>query len=354
MRLLNEFIDDITTLDYGFLLVGIHHLEFVSETWEPLLGKENATVMVACDWDNAIWEHYSSTDFGREFRPSSYASQFWDTTGEVFYKKQIDRAVSELLTLPIDQIKNQLTRLLILEEKIIKAIDPYFLFTAEHLDQKIISLRDFNYSIQKIFNTINYPPFGQKDQLYVDNSFIRTADLLVFRKASAIQKLIDEVEQATGIGPDMQVLYPDARHAQAGLNIKAVEQKDNDFNAMPMDDVRRFFMLLTTNNKEGRPFLSESNVDRFINRAFKKAKDIDPLTLDIPQGQLGVVGNFFYWYYNHCTTHHYPGVGVAAKNNSTQEYYINLLVGNFLNYNFTQAKSHFRDNDKWKNRPLSL
>ncbi|GAB2579776.1 hypothetical protein [Spirosoma areae] len=132
------------------------------------------------------------------------------------------------------------------------------------------------------------------------------------------------------------------------------KDKENKFNDMLLDEVKRFFMLLAnTNNKDGRPFLSESDVNLFIKRAFAKEVEIDLLTLDVAHGDKGKVCSLFYIFFHHCTTYHYPKKGTIEKCAYCQEKYIKLLAENFSNFSIKQIKSHFRRSNIWTN-PLRL
>ncbi|GAB4020254.1 hypothetical protein GCM10028808_60780 [Spirosoma migulaei] len=123
------------------------------------------------------------------------------------------------------------------------------------------------------------------------------------------------------------------------------QSNKNKFNEMPIEEVRKYFIPLakkkSLNNSEA--FLTEDQVDLFIDKAFCKNENIGILTANLSDGDMEIMGALFYNYYRKCIN-----LGFAPTRGKQKEYTL-LLTDNFSNY------AHLKDSlptnfNKYENR----
>ena len=117
----------------------------------------------------------------------------------------------------------------------------------------------------------------------------------------------------------------------------AVNIKENKFNRMPINEViEHFFNDLTdTKKNKGEPFLSEGEINLFLNRAFN-GEDLNKpkLTLNISAGCRAQAIAIFHKYYSDSKD--------LKKIGSYRDMCIRLLTDNFDNFDFIYVKANFR------------
>ena len=132
----------------------------------------------------------------------------------------------------------------------------------------------------------------------------------------------------------------------ATITPPATDERKNVFNAMPLDEVRRWFIQLAeTNSKNGRPFLTAEQVEQFIDRAFCGKSFEEELFINVPNGDKANVVGLFHKFYTHCINHK-TGKGKIDRN-ATAERYIELLTNHFGNWKSDEVRHNFRAGGEW-------
>jgi hypothetical protein len=137
-------------------------------------------------------------------------------------------------------------------------------------------------------------------------------------------------------------------------NNETIDTKPNEildhevrlFNKMPIEDTKKHFMQLTKpNSKSGKPFLTEEQVRKFIDRAFNGQEPSQKLSFSETRGSKGNIVGCFYKYYIKCVDHN----GMIGKFDimASPEKYIKLLTDNFNNWSYEEIKNNFRANGDW-------
>ncbi|GAB3339741.1 hypothetical protein GCM10027299_52590 [Larkinella ripae] len=144
-----------------------------------------------------------------------------------------------------------------------------------------------------------------------------------------------------------QIYYDTLRNTNFSSLIKISAEignsvKSNLFNSMPLDQVEAWFMKLATNtSKNGRPHLSEAEVNQFINQAFCKKSQVQKLTINIANGELMSVTKLFYLYYDSCSNNY--GYEPTRK---CRKKYIDLIVDNFTNFDRFTLLQNFNNSKR--------
>jgi hypothetical protein len=126
-----------------------------------------------------------------------------------------------------------------------------------------------------------------------------------------------------------------------------LDKRQNVYNSMHLDEVRKWFIQLSENNsKSGKPFLTIGQVEQFIERAFVGNMDIPAPTLNATDREKGKIVGLFHLFYDHCNTHQ-PKVGKIDPL-ATAEKYIKLLTSNLDRWTFDEVKNNFRRGGNWK------
>lgn len=98
---------------------------------------------------------------------------------------------------------------------------------------------------------------------------------------------------------------------------------ENNFNRMPIDQVRLFFTpLLETENNSGKKWMAPESFDIFLRRSFVKEKSLQRPEINLGKGTKGAIVKLFYQFYSHC----------IEKNHSSKREkkpYVNLLMDAF-------------------------
>lgn len=114
------------------------------------------------------------------------------------------------------------------------------------------------------------------------------------------------------------------------IDLAATVQEENNFNSMPLDDVRKWFMQLATNKAtNNKPYLSLKQVDDFIKRAFIGNKDIPKLSFNMEGGDRMNIQYLFFLYGNYC-----KNILGIEPTRGCKEKYVKLLTDNFTNYDY--------------------
>ena len=130
---------------------------------------------------------------------------------------------------------------------------------------------------------------------------------------------------------------------EKNLEVKNKENEINIFCAkMELNIPKNHFKRLTTNNSEnGKPFLTEKQLDNFIQKEFLgKGKDLlkDKINL-IPKGEKLKVQSIFYEFYDiYCFEY--------FNTNQNQDHFIKVLTNNFVGWDFEKLKGNFKPKTK--------
>lgn len=123
--------------------------------------------------------------------------------------------------------------------------------------------------------------------------------------------------------------YTPPMHEHLGKDKNAANTRQNLFNSpLPLEEVERYFMQLATEkSKNGKQFLSESDVKNFIDRAFCNVLNLPQLTLNIDTREYRFVISLFYQFYSICVTDRRIEDTIQIKHK-----YVSLLCDNFTNF----------------------
>ncbi|WP_074937542.1 hypothetical protein [Algibacter lectus] len=126
--------------------------------------------------------------------------------------------------------------------------------------------------------------------------------------------------------------------AQVEQNEKRIEiNEENIFcKSMPLDIPKEHFKRLTSNtSKNGKPFLTETQLNNFIQRAFLGKTDLPKEKINsVPKGEKLLIQSIFYEFYNNNCFDYF---GTTQK----QEIFIKLLTDNFQGWEYENVKSNF-------------
>lgn len=115
------------------------------------------------------------------------------------------------------------------------------------------------------------------------------------------------------------------------------ESRENQFNKMPLDQVKIYFRPLTEGkSKNGKPFLTEEQFCKFIERAFEDMTDVPALTLNLGTGERTTVRGLFYAFYLTCTLDFQ-----FEPTRHCKEKYVRLLTNHFTNYEYSTVSAGF-------------
>ena len=127
------------------------------------------------------------------------------------------------------------------------------------------------------------------------------------------------------------------------LTLVDIKKLENKFNKeIPMADVISHFKPLTTlKNKIGLPFLTDDQFILFLRRAFLSEKDLSPQIINYEHTDKGLVVKGFRLFYDLAVSKH--------DEEKKLDKYINLLVDNFVEWDYTSTKAFFK-RDKTKRK----
>ena len=116
--------------------------------------------------------------------------------------------------------------------------------------------------------------------------------------------------------------------------------QENQFNPpMSLDEVRKWFKQLASNKStNGEPFLTNNQIDQFIERAFAGGKSVPKLTINMAEGERTSITKLFYLFYVHCKNDYSIEPTTHCK-----EKYVRLLTDNFTNYNYDTVFKSFNN-----------
>lgn len=137
----------------------------------------------------------------------------------------------------------------------------------------------------------------------------------------------------------LEILNPyDSNSSQSKSDEKIEDGKEiNIFNRkMKLDIPRNHFKRLTTNkSKNGKPFLTETQLDNFIQKAFL-GKDLSKQKINIaPNGEKLLIQSVFYEFYD---SYSFDYFGTQQK----QDVFIKLLTDNFDGWIYEKIKGNFK------------
>ncbi|GAB2553707.1 hypothetical protein [Spirosoma areae] len=124
--------------------------------------------------------------------------------------------------------------------------------------------------------------------------------------------------------------------------------KKNRFNPpMSLGVIDKWFMqLANTKSKNGNPFLTVDQVQKFIERAFTLNTDVPIQTFNLANGERTSIEKLFYLYYEKCKNDY-----TYEPTKHSKAKYVRLLTDNFTNYNFDTVFKKFNNSQaapiKW-------
>ncbi|WP_394772328.1 hypothetical protein [Mucilaginibacter sp.] len=155
---------------------------------------------------------------------------------------------------------------------------------------------------------------------------------LEFNPAKVISENIEEPKLDEQVKPKV--------NKESGYG-KTLGHNGNHFNNLDLYHVKDFFLLLTTRyNKYGQPFLTEVQVDKFIERAFKDNRSIPKVRFNAQDGEYALIQDLFFIFYEICIN------GFESRpTRGKREKYIKLLTDNFEDFG---TESSFKGNFRLK------
>ena len=120
----------------------------------------------------------------------------------------------------------------------------------------------------------------------------------------------------------------------------AEKEKENVFcPSMPLSVPIEHFKLFTTErNNEGVPYLSVTDFDKFIDRAFCGNTDIEKLSFQLGKREKSKIVEVFYKFFNQCL--------IYENTDQCKEKYVRLLTDNFNVFDFNGVFANFNKSPK--------
>lgn len=111
------------------------------------------------------------------------------------------------------------------------------------------------------------------------------------------------------------------------------ENKTN-FNGMPIEEVKKYFEGLLRKSKNGEPFLTKEQFDKFIDSAFVKVETPDSkIKMNFGRGEKQAITKIFYSFFSISQTY--------ENTNHVKEKYVRLLSDNFENFKYETVFDNF-------------
>ncbi|ADB39293.1 hypothetical protein [Spirosoma linguale] len=318
----NSFITELNTLTIST------RERFVTRDGRILYGEDNQEdpVYYSADTDAERHHDYHRAIFLNLDRYSQYetANSYADTL-----KALREQALSDMYLLSNEQVSrviaDAVTKLKWLSNLHKIAAEFKHKFLAGTLDDPI-------YLKSKLLDCFITPncPTASPDKYFA--RYLKDAILCKVGELAAFIKLLQ-----ASLGNEVQ-LTPTPQ---------ATDSRTNIFNPpMPLNAVERWFIQLAENNsKNGDPFLTQVEVDQFIERAFVGVPYTEKLSINEKRGDKANVIGLFHLFYTHCMTHH-PKMGKIDPTATVQKY-ISLLTDHFNNWTFDEVKDNFRRGGNW-------
>ncbi|AEI51209.1 hypothetical protein [Runella slithyformis] len=110
----------------------------------------------------------------------------------------------------------------------------------------------------------------------------------------------------------------------------------NNFNSMDYEDIRPYFVKLTTlRSKNGEPHLTEEQLNQFLVNAFVEKTIPEPkIKMNFRDGEIGTIRAIFYSYYLACQREHESTRNVKDK-------YVKLLTDYFQGFKYDAIFNNF-------------
>jgi hypothetical protein len=339
MTPLDQLLETITVFDYAdFFGNDLYHLESVPEVWEQVNGTQKR--LVSQDWDNAVWVPYLETELGKAYNEKCNRSITLESRNpEQDFSLLLSQSLTFILSLSPDSIRQQLNRLSLLGTRIIEVTDEFWPYIK---DGGLWKLDDLNRGLSQVFRTKNYPDYGRIDSLYFAKAFWEWVDVTVFNKGKILFQLIQDIQNASGVGIDIdqikKVLKPLEPRPQI-LNVPDAEEwlnQSSTFNGMKGSELLDFFSRLhTKTNKLNEPFLTEAETKHFVKCAFFGSTPAN-LSFNLGKAEKWAVVSLFFGFKEYCLKEKYErsNRGIGTK-------YIEVLSSHFSNYDFPEVKDNF-------------
>ena len=119
----------------------------------------------------------------------------------------------------------------------------------------------------------------------------------------------------------------------------ANDLEPNNFNEMPLTEVKEHFMQLKTlKGKNGKPYLKEEELNKFLKIAFKEYNKESPPTekikIEYNDGEKGNIIKIFYSFFDKSKIAYEPTQNVKEK-------YVKLLTDYFQGFDFVKVSNNF-------------
>jgi hypothetical protein len=123
------------------------------------------------------------------------------------------------------------------------------------------------------------------------------------------------------------------------------KNEKNTFNKVPLEVVQKYFMQLSENrsSKNSQSYLSGSDIDDFILRAFCGDKKDAKITINCMRKEQLLIWRLFYDFYIDCTT----DANFDSSKHKKEEY-VKLISDNFNNWAYQSIYNNFSKSDKKK------
>lgn len=152
----------------------------------------------------------------------------------------------------------------------------------------------------------------------------------IFLLSTWLQKLINKIEIK---------LLNEKDIASNEVEQKQFNEQKNKFNGMGIDKVREHFLQLTTSiNKNKQPYLTESQLELFLEQVFIEGKTLEANKIDInySNGAKKEIYRLFYEFY----TQSISSIKIESSLNC-KEKYVRLLTDNFNNFDYKKFSNNF-------------
>jgi hypothetical protein len=209
----------------------------------------------------------------------------------------------------------------------------------------LLSIQDealkFTHTLNDVFQDNMFSKLSTKAHEIVKNE-VKDAMSAMNSANQLIQERIRALNTYTEVAGH-QKPNPDA----GSLNLYDLEI--NNFNMMPLDRVRKYFMSLTKmkSSENQKPILTSLQVEEFIQRAFIGKTEIPKVRPNRGNRDAGYIRKLFYKFWEGCDR----GNIYKTEGGNTQNEYISLLVNNIEGFDFKSTKDNFHKSKDIK-KPL--
>lgn len=205
------------------------------------------------------------------------------------------------------------------------------IFSLKSILEDIKSVPPYNkeYKENLEFLREEFPVLSDKDESEIPVSEI--IDYLKEKEPSLLPKKTN-IDYTT-FKADSKVIEP-VINEQTGVT-EIYQKTTSDFNNMPFNMIREYLMPLTKKNKNGQPYLSIDEFNKFFNTVFVEGGTLESnkLEINLYHGERKVITPIFYNFYNKSLSY--------EKTNHCKKKYVKLLTDNFSNFEYKKVHNCF-------------